>query len=244
MRQGGRQRDTLRPGTQQHPADIPHPAGAHGILVEADFLPLSVRINAAAGDGNMNVRVPVKPASVGMDSAENTDIQAAQTGGIQQVIDRQTAEVVKQPAVDFKQRPQGIGQGENQMLPVTVRQPVKLGGNPQIGGLFAAGRAGTAVAGVGDVSDMPTTGIIAAIFLHAGDAGAAGEHFGDSFHFDIAHPAGIEKGGPALVSRKEFFERTRGKTGKHGEKSRLSSRQAAESPGVITVFQYSAGDRR
>lgn len=205
MRQGGRQRDTLRLGTQQHLMDIPHPACAHGILAEADFLPLSVRINAAAGDGNMNVRVPVKPTSVGMDSAENTDIQPAHPGGIQQIIDRQTAEVVKQPAVDFKQRPQGVGQGENQMLPVTVRQPVKLGGNPQIGGLFTAG-----------------------------------EHFGDSFHFDIAHPTGIEKGGPALVSRKEFFERARGKTGKHGEKSRLSSRQAAECPGVITVFQYSA----
>lgn len=164
-----------------------------------------MRINAAAGDGNMNVRVPVKPASVGMDSAENTDIDPAQPGGIQQIIDRQTAEVVKQPAIDFKQRPQGIGQDENQMLPVTVRQSVKLGSNPQPGGLFAAGRAGTAVAGVGDVSDMPATGIIAAIFLHAVDAGTAGEHFGYSFHFDIAYPAGIEKGGPDWLAVKSFF---------------------------------------
>lgn len=110
----------------------------------------------------MNVRMPVKPAPVRMNGAEDTDIQSAQTGGIQQIIDSQAAEVVKQPAVDLKQRPQGIGQGKNQMLPAAVRQPVKLGGNPQIGGFFAAGRADTAVAGVGDVSDCRHPGVLQA----------------------------------------------------------------------------------
>ncbi len=62
---------------------------------------------------------------------------------------------------------------------------------------------------------MPVIGIIAAIFLHAGDAGAAGEHFGDGFDFDIAQTAGVEKRRPALVSRKEFFKRARGETGQH-----------------------------
>ncbi|UIA90230.1 hypothetical protein LU631_03615 [Erwinia tracheiphila] len=47
---------------------------------------------------------------------------------------------------------------------------------------------------------MLTTGIIVAIFLHAADAGAAGEHFSDDFHFDIAQTAGVEEGRPALVS--------------------------------------------
>ncbi|WP_233268626.1 hypothetical protein [Pantoea sp. BAV 3049] len=57
------------------------------------------------------------------------------------------------------------------------------------------------MAGVGDVFNMPAAGIIAVVFLHAADAGPAGEHFGDGFDFDIAQTAGVEEGRPALVSR-------------------------------------------
>ncbi len=151
-----------------------------------------------------------------MNGAENADVQRPFSGGIQQVIDGQAAEVVKQPAVDLKQRPQRIGQGEDQVYPVAVRQAVKLSGNPQVSGLFPAGGAGTAVAGVGDIFNMVAVRIIAAIFLHAGDAGAAGEHFGDGFDFDIAQVAGVEEGGPALISGEQFFERTGDETRNHG----------------------------
>ncbi|EOS95366.1 hypothetical protein ETR_08711, partial [Erwinia tracheiphila PSU-1] len=44
------------------------------ILTEADFFPLSVRIDAAAGDRDMNVGMPVESSSVRMDDAENADI--------------------------------------------------------------------------------------------------------------------------------------------------------------------------
>ncbi len=64
MGQGIRQGDAVRPDAQQQLADIPHPVGAHGILTEADFLPLSVRIDAAAGDGDVEMRVPVESSSV------------------------------------------------------------------------------------------------------------------------------------------------------------------------------------
>ncbi len=101
------------------------------------------------------------------------------------------------------------------MYPVAVRQAVELSGNPQVGGLFTTRRAGAAVAGVGDVFYMRTGGIIAAIFLHAGDACAAGEHLCDGFDFNIAQTASIEEGGPALVGRKKFFKWSRGKTGQH-----------------------------
>lgn len=103
------------------------------------------------------------------------------------------------------------------MYPVAVRQAVELCGNPQVGGLFAAGGAGTAVAGIGDVFNMVATGIIAAILLHTGNAGTAGEHFGDSFDFDIAQPPGIEKGRPALVGREQLFERAGLKAVSSGE---------------------------
>jgi hypothetical protein len=162
------------------------------------------------------MRVPVEATTVRMNSAENTDIQSPFPGRMQQVINRQTAEVVKQPAVDLKQGPQGIRQGEDQMLPITVWQTVKLSGDPQVGSLFTAGGTGAAVAGVGDVSYVVAAGIIAAIFLHAADAGAACEHFGDGFDFDIAQTASIQEGGPALVSREQLFERARAETGNHG----------------------------
>ncbi len=161
------------------------------------------------------MRVPVESSSVRMDGAENADIQPPFAGGIQQIIDGQPAEVVKQPAVDFKQGPERIGEGEDQVYPVAVWQAVKLGGNPEVGDLFAAGGTGPAVAGVGDVFNMPAAGVIAAVFLHTADAGAAGEHFCDGFDFDIAQTAGIQKGRPALVGSEQFFERAGAKTGNH-----------------------------
>lgn len=159
--------------------------------------------------------MPVETTTISVNRAENTDIQRPFAGGIQQVIDSLAAEVVKQPAVDLKQRPQRIGKGEDEMYPVAVWQAVKLSGNPEVGGLFAAGGTGAAVAGVGDVFNMRAAGIIAAIFLHAGDACATGEHLCDGFDFDIAQTASIEEGGPALVGRKKFFKWSRGKTGQH-----------------------------
>ena len=73
------------------------------------------------------------------------------------------------------------------------------------------------MAGVSDISDMTTVGIIAALFLHTGDAGAAGQHLCVGLHFDIAQSTGVKEGGPALVGRKDFFKWSRGKTGQHGE---------------------------
>lgn len=63
------------------------------------------------------------------------------------------------------------------------------------------------MAGVGDIFYMSVVGIIAAIFFHAGDVGAAGEHFGDGFDLDITQTASVEKRSPALVSGEQFFER-------------------------------------
>ena len=154
MAEGRRQRNAFIPDVQQQLPDIPHPAGAHCVLPEADVLPFAVLIDTAAGDGDVHMGMPVESSAIGMNCAEDTDIQPAFSGSKQQVIDRQTAEVVKQPAVNLKQRPQRIGEGEDEMYPVAVRQTVELSGNPDIGGLFPAGGAGTTVAGVSDVSGV------------------------------------------------------------------------------------------
>lgn len=72
------------------------------------------------------------------------------------------------------------------------------------------------MAGVGDIFYMSAVGVIASVFLHAGDTGAAGEHFGDGFDFDITQTASVEKRSPALVSSEQFFERSWAETGNHG----------------------------
>jgi len=65
--------------------------------------------------------MPVESSAVGMDNAENADIQPAFAGSVQQVINRQAAEVVEQPAVDLKQGPECIGESEYLVYPVAVR---------------------------------------------------------------------------------------------------------------------------
>ncbi len=90
-------------------------------------------------------------------------IQRPLAGDVHQVIDCQTAEVVKESAVDLKQGPQRVGEGEDLVYPVAVGQTIKLRGKQRVGCFFAA-----VGAGVGDIFNMPAAGIIAAILLHAG----------------------------------------------------------------------------
>ncbi len=80
--------------------------GSHGILTKADFSPLSVRIDTATGDGDVDMGMPVETTTIRVDGAENADIQRPFSSGVQQVIDSQAAEIVKEPAVDFKQGPE------------------------------------------------------------------------------------------------------------------------------------------
>lgn len=63
-------------------------------------------VDTAAGDGDMNVGMPVETTTISVDSAENADIQCPFAGGVQQVIDGEATDVVKQPAVDLKQGPE------------------------------------------------------------------------------------------------------------------------------------------
>ena len=92
-----------------------------------------------------------------MNAAENSDIQSPFPVCKVLVIDRHTAEIVKPLAVNLKQIPQGIiGQSKNEVHPVAIRQLVKLGGNPQVRGLWASGP----VTGIGYVFYTLSIGII------------------------------------------------------------------------------------
>lgn len=76
------------------------------------------------------------------------------------------------------------------------------GGYPQVGSLFTVGGAG-----IGYVFNIQIVGVIAAIFLHTSDVGAAGQHLCDGFYFDIVQTADIQEGRLGLVCREQIFER-------------------------------------
>ncbi|KTB90688.1 hypothetical protein AO073_22000 [Pseudomonas syringae ICMP 11293] len=67
---------------------------------------------------------------------------------------REPKQRIEQAAGVEEQGPQRVGQREHQMLPGTVGQTVVLHGDPLVGGLFAAGRTGPAMAGVAQVFDV------------------------------------------------------------------------------------------
>lgn len=209
----------LIPLTDQKLTQIPHPTAAHGRFVIRQILPDTVFVEATAGYRDMHVRMPVEPAAVRVDRTENANDYPALPRGIQQVVDGQAAHGFEQVAVVEKQWPQRIGQGEHQVLPGTVGQAVILGSDLLIGGLFAAGGTGTAVAGVAQAFLVRTIFVAAAVLFDAEDRGAAGEHFGDRFDFDVAQASSVEQGRPALIGGEEVFQRTGLEAGRGGHGS-------------------------
>ncbi len=63
------------------------------------------------------MRMPVETTAIRVDGAEDTGFQPPFSGGIQQILHRQTAHVIQQPAVAFEHRPQRVRQGEDQVYP-------------------------------------------------------------------------------------------------------------------------------
>ncbi len=69
----------------------------------------------------MYMRMPVETTAIRVDGAADTGFQPPFSGGIQQILHRQTAHVIQQPAVAFEHRPQRVRQGEDQVYPVANR---------------------------------------------------------------------------------------------------------------------------
>ena len=103
-------------------------------------------IQTSTGYRHMYMRMPVETTAIRVDGAEDTGFQPPFSGGIQQILHRQTAHVIQQSTVAFEHRPQRVRQGEDQVYPVAVRKTIQLCCCPQVCGLLSAGRAGTAAA--------------------------------------------------------------------------------------------------
>lgn len=126
----------------QQPDDGPAPDLFYSVLLKEEVAPDAVfNIEPAPGDGQMNVRVLVKLATVGVQGAEDTDLHALFTGPPEHGAGGSPEQGTEQGPVVVEKGPQQMGHGEGDMLPVAVGQNVALLRHPLLRGLMSAGAA-------------------------------------------------------------------------------------------------------
>ena len=115
-------------------------------------------IEAAAGDGDVDMRVLIELPAVGVLRAKDADFDPLPAGPAEHGPGSAAKQVVEQGPVVIEERPQQVGHGEGDMLPVAVGQDVQLLGNPLLGGLEAATAGGLGLAALAEDAGMGTVG--------------------------------------------------------------------------------------
>ncbi len=127
----------------QQAGDRPAPDFLHRVLLKEDIAPDTVfNIQASTGDGQMYVRVLVELATVGMQGAEDTDLQALFAGPPEHGAGGGPEQGIKQGPVVVEEGPQQVGHREGDVLPVAVGKDMALLRHPLPGGFKTAGAAG------------------------------------------------------------------------------------------------------
>lgn len=99
-------------------------------------------IEAATGDGQMNVRMLVELAAIGVQGAEDTDFHALFTGLPEHGAGGSPEQGIKQGPVVVEEGPQQVGHREGDVLPVAVGKDMTLLCHPLLRGFMSAGAAG------------------------------------------------------------------------------------------------------
>lgn len=113
-------------------------------------------IETPAGDGNVDVRMLIELAPVGVQRTEDTDFDAQLARVPEHGAGGAAKQVVEQRPVVVEERPQQVGHGESDVLPVAVGQNVLLFGNPLLGAFEAAAAAGLGLAGLAEKARVGT----------------------------------------------------------------------------------------
>lgn len=113
-------------------------------------------VEPAAGDGDVDMWVLIELSAVGVESTEDADFDTLPACPAEHGAGRAAKQVVEQGPVVIEERPQQVGHGEGDMLPVAVGQDVLLLGNPLLGGLEAATAAGLGLAALAEEAGMGT----------------------------------------------------------------------------------------
>lgn len=90
-------------------------------------------------------------------------------------VGRDRRQFIEEMAIEPKERLKVSGQGEGNLLPDSVRQCVKSGFNPIVGGLFSAGRTEARFAGMRGIDPAEAFGTDKN--MPAEQASATGKHF-------------------------------------------------------------------
>lgn len=119
------------------------PDGLHGLLFKEEAAPDAVlNVQATAGDGDVDMRMLIELTAVSMESAEYADLNALFTRPLQHGAGGAAKQLIEQGPVVVKERPEQVGHGECDVLPLAVGQDVLLLSNPLLRRFHAAGTAG------------------------------------------------------------------------------------------------------
>ncbi len=99
-------------------------------------------IEPTAGDRQVNVRMLVELATIGVQGAEDANVHALFAGPPEHGAGGGAEEHVEQGPVVVKKGPQQVGHGKGDVLPVAVGEDVALLRHPLFGGFETAGTAG------------------------------------------------------------------------------------------------------
>jgi len=119
------------------------PDGLHGLLFKEEAAPDAVlNVEAAPGNGDVDMRVPIELTAVSVQGAEYAWLNALFTRPPDHCAGGAAEQVIEQGPVIVKERPEQVWHGKGDVLPLAVGQDVLLLSNPLLGGLHAAGTAG------------------------------------------------------------------------------------------------------
>ena len=95
-------------------------------------------IEAAAGDGNVDVGMLIELAAIGVQGAENADLDPLFACPAEHGAGGTEKQVIEQGPVIVEKRPEQVRHSKSDVLPVAVGQDVLLFGNPLLGGFHSA----------------------------------------------------------------------------------------------------------
>ena len=133
-------------------------------------------VEAAAGDGDVNMRVLIELPAIGVEGTKDADLDTLPAGPATHGTGGTAKQVVEQGPVVVEKRPQQVGHGKRDVLPVAVGQDVLLLGNPLLGGLEAATATGLGLAALAEEARVCAVRRGTAITVNAHEASTAGEH--------------------------------------------------------------------
>lgn len=111
----------------QQPDDGPAPDFLHGVLLKEEVAPDAVfNIEPAAGDGHVEMRMLIELATVGVQGAEDADLHTLFSGPPEHSSGGGAEQGIEQGPVVVEKRPEQMGHGKGDVLPVAVRKDMTL----------------------------------------------------------------------------------------------------------------------